>query len=57
VTDALEGETLFCVICGRELVGDPDDQPDWPTGPMCGDCYQSRELDNDIWASELDDAG
>lgn len=21
---------------------------------MCGDCYQARELDNDIWASELD---
>ena len=49
-------EPLFCVICGNELVGLPDDQPDWPTGPMCGNCYQSRETDNDIWASELEDA-
>ena len=23
---------------------------------MCGNCYQSRELDNDIWDSELEDA-
>jgi hypothetical protein len=20
---------------------------------MCGDCYQAREMDNEIWASEL----
>jgi len=48
-------EPLFCVICGNELVGLPDDQPNWPTGPMCGECYQGREMDNDIWASELND--
>jgi hypothetical protein len=46
-------ETLFCVVCGNALVGLPDDQPDWPTGPMCGECYQAREMDNDIWAMEL----
>jgi hypothetical protein len=46
-------EPLYCVICGNQLVGLPDDQPDWPSGPMCGDCYQARETDNDIWASEL----
>ena len=51
-----QDEPQFCVICGNELVGLPDDQPDWPTGPMCGNCYQSRELDNDIWAAELDAA-
>jgi hypothetical protein len=47
-------EPLYCVICGDELIGLPDDQPDWLTGPICGDCYQARETDNDIWASELD---
>ncbi|MEA2676953.1 MAG: hypothetical protein QOJ81_1094, partial [Chloroflexota bacterium] len=44
---------MACVICGRQLGDSDDDQPDWPTGPMCGDCYQARETDNDIWASEL----
>ena len=43
---------LTCVICGAQLVGDPDDQPDWPTGPMCGNCYQAREMDNELWWSE-----
>jgi hypothetical protein len=41
------------VICGQPLTGLPDDQPDWPTGPMCGNCYQAREMDNDLWAMEL----
>jgi len=53
LSDSLGDEQLFCVICGNELVGLPDDQPNWPTGPMCGECYQAREMDNDIWASEL----
>lgn len=43
---------LTCVLCGRPLGYSSDDQPDWPTGPMCGDCYQARETDNDIWAAE-----
>ena len=49
---------LLCVLCGRPLGYSTDDQPDWPTGPMCGDCYQARELDNDLWDMELnsDDA-
>jgi hypothetical protein len=42
-----------CSICGRPLGYNPEDQPDWPTGPMCGDCYQSREMDNDIWAADM----
>ncbi|HYI22556.1 MAG TPA: hypothetical protein VEX62_07965 [Candidatus Limnocylindrales bacterium] len=51
--DQLPGQpALTCVICGSELVGEPDDQPDWPTGPMCGNCYQSREMDNELWWSE-----
>lgn len=50
--DAPDQPELTCVICGRPLGYNVDDQPDWPTGPMCGDCYQSRELDNDIAAAE-----
>ncbi len=46
-------EPIACVICGRPLGYSTDDQPDWPTGPMCGDCYQSREMDNEIWAAAL----
>ncbi len=45
---------VSCTLCGRPLGFSSDDQPDWPTGPMCGDCYQARELDNDIWAAEMD---
>ena len=41
-----------CILCGRALGRSADDQPDWPTGPMCGDCYQARELDNELWWSE-----
>ena len=55
VDEVLEEPELTCTICGRPLGYNPDDQPDWPTGPMCGDCYQSREMDNDIWAAELDE--
>jgi hypothetical protein len=30
-----------------------DDRPDWPTGPMCGECYQSRQLDDEMgWDEE-----
>jgi hypothetical protein len=42
-----------CAICGRPLGYSIDDQPDWPTGPMCGECYQSRQLDDEIaWTAE-----
>ena len=46
-------DQLQCTLCGRPLGFSTDDQPFWPTGPMCGDCYQAREMDNDIWATEL----
>lgn len=45
----------LCTLCGRPLGDSYDDQADWPTGPMCGDCYQAREMDNELWWSE--DAG
>jgi hypothetical protein len=51
----LGDSTPLCTLCSRPLGYSSDDQPDWPTGPMCGDCYQAREMDNEIWASELDE--
>jgi hypothetical protein len=44
-----------CANCGRPLGYSSDDQPDWPTGPLCGDCYQARQADDEAWWSELDD--
>ena len=46
-------DQLLCTHCGRPLFGGPEDQPYWPTGPMCADCYQAREMDNDLWMAEL----
>jgi hypothetical protein len=57
VEEILEEPYLVCIICGAPLGYSSDDQPDWPTGPMCGECYQARELDNDLAAlDELNDA-
>jgi hypothetical protein len=56
MSDAVPDDLLLCTLCGRPLGESSDDQPDWPTGPMCGDCYQAREMDNDIWAAELDES-
>ena len=54
--DELADQTqLWCTLCGGPLGVHPDDRPDWPTGPMCGDCYQAREMDNEIWMSEQSD--
>jgi hypothetical protein len=41
-----------CSLCGRPLGMSSDDQPFWPTGPMCGDCYQSRQMDDEVAWSE-----
>lgn len=54
VDEIIEGQ-LLCTLCGSPLGYNIDDRPDWPTGPMCGDCYQARETDNDMWAAELND--
>ena len=52
----IDGE-LLCSLCSRPLGDSSDDQPDWPTGPMCGDCYQAREMDNELWwAEEADES-
>ena len=51
----LDADEVACAICGRPLGYSTDDQPDWPTGPMCGECYQSRQMDDEIEWSQLDD--
>lgn len=45
-------EPLYCTVCDRPLEGDPDDHPDPPLGPMCGESYRAREFDQTLW--ELD---
>lgn len=44
-----------CTNCGRQLGFSTDDQPYWPTGPMCGDCYQARQMDDEIDWSDAQD--
>jgi len=55
VVDDVLDEPLVCTLCDRPLGHSTDDQPDWPAGPICGDCYQAREMDNEIWWSEQDE--
>lgn len=50
--DEMEDEPVLCTLCARPLGIFPEDQPQWPTGPMCGDCYQARQMDDEIWWSE-----
>jgi hypothetical protein len=44
---------LNCTACGRPLGLFPEDQPDWVTGPLCGECYQSNMADEEILHDEL----
>lgn len=44
----LDGDATTCTLCGRPLGFSTDDQPFWPTGPMCGDCYQAQQMDDEI---------
>jgi hypothetical protein len=48
IGDDSADEPLVCVICGQALTGDAEDRPDWPTGPMCGECYRARQTDDDM---------
>ncbi|MEJ7752910.1 MAG: hypothetical protein WKF46_08190 [Candidatus Limnocylindrales bacterium] len=50
-------EPSYCNVCGKVLDGDPDDQPDPPLGPMCGESYRAREFDQTIWESEMSEGG
>ena len=53
----IEEAHLYCVVCGRTLGALPEDQPDWPTGPLCGECYQAQQADDELWAAELEQDG
>lgn len=44
---------LICAVCHQPLAGDPEDQPDWPGGPLDGECFRAREFDNDFESAEL----
>lgn len=44
---------LRCAICHQELDGDPDDQRYAPLGPICGECYRSQQMDDEIDAATL----
>jgi hypothetical protein len=51
------GEPLFCTACGRPLGLFPEDQPDWPSGPLCGDCYQARQQEDEMHWDMYEDEG
>ena len=42
-----------CASCGRELDGDPEDDPTDAGGPICGECNRARNFDADEEASWL----
>jgi hypothetical protein len=46
-----------CSVCGQLLTGDPDDQPDPPAGPMCGECSRAREFDQTLWEADASGGG
>ena len=49
-------DELHCVICGRVLDGDPDEDPTGDVGqPICGQCVRDREVyEVDASDGELD---
>lgn len=56
VTTWLEDEPLLCVLCGRGLNGDIDEDATGEGGlPICGECYREREFfEMDAADGELD---
>lgn len=50
----IEEAHLHCVVCGRALGELLEDRPDWPTGPLCGECYQAQQGDDEVFAAELE---
>lgn len=46
---------LTCSVCGDELVGDVDDDPLAPGGPVCGECWRARADDELLWAIDATD--
>lgn len=53
MSDQFATSALYCVVCGGPLGVFAEDQPDWPAGPICGNCFQSRQMDDEIaWQME-----
>lgn len=52
----VEQPVLACIRCGRELAGDPDDEPSGDAGqPLCGECRRTRDFEADLqWADARD---
>jgi len=49
------GRQPICTVCGRRLGIFAEDQPDWPNGPLCGDCYQAQQADDETFWDELEE--
>jgi hypothetical protein len=49
--------TVGCVICGRPLTGDPEDDPDGkgPEQPICGECTRARNFDDLLFQMDAAD--
>jgi len=49
--------TVVCVVCGRPLAGDPDDEPDGEgqDRPICGECNRARNFDVLLWEMDAAD--
>jgi hypothetical protein len=52
----LDETSLRCATCGRELDGDPDENPTGDAGrPICGECARENDfLTMDMLDGELD---
>jgi hypothetical protein len=47
MTDPDAPAPVPCTTCGSPLGYSYDDQPDGPTGPLCGACYQADQSDDE----------
>ena len=41
-----------CAVCHQALSGDPEDHPNPPLGPLCGECYRAQQMDDEVMFSE-----
>jgi hypothetical protein len=53
MTDISATDPVPCVSCGGPLGDSFDDQPDWATGPLCGECYQANQTAEDELHEDL----
>ena len=49
--------TVGCVICGQQLPGDPEDDPDGegPERPICDECTRARNFDDLLFQMDAAD--